>query len=68
MNVGRKVTLRLGAAVLLAALSLVGLDVVDSARTVVVVAGYLWFAGFSSAAVLLIVASYRALPNGQRTP
>jgi hypothetical protein len=32
----------------------VGLDVVDSARTVVVLGGYLWFALFAAAGLLLV--------------
>lgn len=44
---------RLVVAALFVALALVGLDVVDSARTVVVVGGYLWFAAFVAAAVFV---------------
>ena len=54
------VALRLVAAALLFALALVGLDVVDSARTVVVVAGYLWFAILAASALALAVATLRA--------
>lgn len=54
------VALRLAAAVLLLVLALVGLDVVDSARTVVVVAGYLWFTILTATALALSVAALRA--------
>lgn len=54
------VALRLVAAVLLLALALVGLDVVDSARSVVVMAGYLWFTILTAAALALAVAALRA--------
>lgn len=54
------VALRLVAAVLLLALALVGLDVVDSARGVVVMAGYLWFTILTAAALALAVAALRA--------
>ena len=50
---------RLLAAALLFALSLVGLDVVDSARTVVVLGGYLWCAMFAAAALVLVVRTLR---------
>ncbi len=53
------VALRLVAAALLFALALVGLDVVDSTRTVVVVAGYLWFAILAAIALALAVAALR---------
>lgn len=54
------VALRLVASVLLLALALVGLDVVDSARGVVVMAGYLWFTILTAAALALAVAALRA--------
>lgn len=54
------VAFRLFAAALLLALSLVGLDVVDSARTVVVVGGYLWVAALATAALALIVGVVRS--------
>ena len=50
----RSMGFRLLVAALLMALSLVGLDVVDSARTVVVVGGYLWFTAFAGAASVLV--------------
>lgn len=56
----KSVVLRLVAAALLFALALVGLDVVDSTRTVVVVAGYLWFAILAAIALALAVATLRA--------
>lgn len=42
-----------------AAVSLLGLDVIDSSRRVVVVSGYVWFTALSVTAVLLAVAAYR---------
>jgi hypothetical protein len=48
------------AAVLLIALAFVGLDVVDSARTVVVVGGYLWFAVFAAAGLFLVFRTLRS--------
>lgn len=45
---------RLVVAALLFVLALVGLDVVDSARTVVVLGGYLWFAAFVAAALFVV--------------
>jgi hypothetical protein len=48
------------AAALLFALSFVGLDVVDSARTVVVLGGYVWFALFASGALLLVARALRS--------
>jgi hypothetical protein len=53
-------TFRLLAAALLLALSLVGLDVVDSARTVVVLGGYLWFALFVAGALFLVFRTLRS--------
>lgn len=47
--------LSLLAAALLFVLALVGLDVVDSARAVVVLAGYLWFALFAAAGLFLVL-------------
>ncbi len=58
--VSKSIVLRLLAAALLFALSLVGLDVVDSARTVVVLGGYVWFAVFAVAALLLVVGVLRS--------
>lgn len=52
--------LRLLAAALLLALALVGLDAVDSARTVVVLGGYLWFALFVAAALLVAFRTLRS--------
>lgn len=48
------------AAVLLIALAFVGLDVVDSARTVVVVGGYLWFAVCAVAGLFLAFRTFRS--------
>jgi hypothetical protein len=56
----KSMVFRLPAAALLVALSLVGLDVVDSTRTVVVVGGYLWFTTFAGAALALIVGLLRS--------
>lgn len=52
--------LRLVAAALLFALSLLGLDVVDSARTVVVVGGYVWFAALAGLALVLLGGAFRS--------
>lgn len=52
--------LRLVAAALLLALSLLGLDVVDSARTVVVVGGYVWFAALACLALVLAGCAFRS--------
>lgn len=56
----KSTALRLLAAALLLVLALVGLDVVDSARTAVVLGGYLWFALFVAAALLLAFRTLRA--------
>lgn len=56
----KSVALPLVAAALLLALALVGLDVVDSARTIVVVAGYLWFAILATIALTLALITLRA--------
>ncbi len=58
--VSKSVVLRLLVAALLFALSLVGLNVVDSARTVVVWGGYVWFAVLAAAALLLVVGVLRS--------
>lgn len=54
----KSMALRLLSSALLLVLALVGLDVVDSARTVVVLGGYLWFALFVAAALFV---AFRAL-------
>ncbi len=56
----KSMTLPLLAAALLFALSFVGLDVVDSARTMVVLGGYLWFALFAAAALFLVFRTLRS--------
>jgi hypothetical protein len=58
--VAKSVAFRLLATVLLFALSLAGLDVVDSARRVVVVEGYLRFAVLATAALVTVVRKIRA--------
>lgn len=56
----KAMALRLLAAALLLVLALVGLDVVDSARTVVVLGGYLWFALFVAAALFVAFRTLRS--------
>ena len=56
----KSVALRLLSAALLLVLALVGLDVVDSARTVVVLGGYLWFALFVAAALFVAIRTRRS--------
>lgn len=52
--------LQLLASALLFTLALVGLDVVDSERTVVTVGGYLWFALFAAAALFVAFRTLRS--------
>ena len=56
----KSLALPLLAAALLFALSFVGLDVVDSARTVVVLGGYLWFALSAAAGLSLVFRTLRS--------
>ena len=56
----KSMALRLLSAALLLVLALVGLDVVDSARTVVVLGGYLWFALFVAAALIVAFRTRRS--------
>lgn len=56
----KAMALRLLAAAFLFVLALVGLAVVDSARTVVVLGGYLWFALFVAAALFVAFRTLRS--------
>ena len=56
----KSMALRLLSAALLLVLALVGLDVVDSARTVVVLGGYLWSALFVAAALFVAFRTHRS--------
>lgn len=51
---------RLLIAALLLALAFIGLDVVDSERTIVAAGGWLWFAAFGLAAVALAIRTLTA--------
>lgn len=56
----KSMALRVLAVALLFVLALVGLDIVDSARTLVVVGGYLWFALFAAAALFVAFRTLRS--------
>lgn len=59
----KSLALSLLAAALLMGLAVLGLDVLDSARAVVVLGGYVWFALFAAAGLFLVfrtLASRRA--------